>query len=220
MTPLKLGQKNWALPTKQEVRKKSIIDLYKKLYKRNSIPEDKQYWTLAGDCVRNGELIEGTELSQVTDSGLMTLDQVHSAELSLEIHYSNSQLKDVTWYNKELSLAIRNAVSNKNFNPAIINYDSTNFLDNKGDLYSSFDMIFGFIEYLKIDNVMFIFNAVIDNLYNKHFDYDKLHIELVKNNKNLQKYLQKDNWNVYPEAFIYRGEKSVAVMGSSIFYKK
>lgn len=105
-------KKNWALPTKQQARLRTVIEQYPRL----SLPPDKQYWSMCGLNDR-----PGCEVDQIINSGLIEPRQWHGVELDNTTHSVNVKTyPELNWYCGDFYWTMANADA---FNPGIINAD-------------------------------------------------------------------------------------------------
>ena len=112
-------------PRKAKARFDTIINTYRELF-HDKLPEEKQYWTLAGPCFdENGKLGTCSEIHQLISSGLITESQYHGIDNGIEIIEKNRiAAPNSNFYHgdfiSQLQIASRN-----NFNPGIIHADYT-----------------------------------------------------------------------------------------------
>jgi hypothetical protein len=114
--------KEWTNEIKIKSRKSNIIDYYRS-YFGEKVPENKQYWTLCGKCVENGDLQENTEPDQMIKSGLITENQFFGVELDPHIFNILKTCKICNFLNGDIYKVILNSHNKQQFNPAIINCD-------------------------------------------------------------------------------------------------
>ena len=58
---MKLNQKDWSCPKKQEARSQTIIEQYQ-IHFGQKLPPNKQYWAICGQCATpDGQQLHGCE---------------------------------------------------------------------------------------------------------------------------------------------------------------
>lgn len=114
--------KDWTNSAKIQSRKNNIIDYYRYFFKEK-LPEDRQYWTLCGECVENGNLKENSEPDQMIKSGLISPKQFFGVEKQEEIFKINSTCNSVNFLFGDFFQKIIENHNQQKFNPAIINCD-------------------------------------------------------------------------------------------------
>lgn len=121
---LNLDQVNWSNPIKIESRKETIIDLYRKLFGRQSLPDGKSYWSMAGQCysAKDGGYVVGSEYDQVIKSGLVKPEQFNGVEFDEGIYKANCNIKDASWHNGYFNSVV---TANLGSNPGIVRHDDT-----------------------------------------------------------------------------------------------
>jgi hypothetical protein len=212
---LKLNQKDWSCTKKQNARLETIISQYQN-YFGYKLPEDKQYWTLCGQCATpNGEPLQGCELCQLIESGLISANQFHGVEINEEIHDLNVKaFPEINWHNDDFYRAIVKAKCNNNFNPAIVNLDTIKTPDGGAAYISKMISLLNDT----CDEVLLVVNVILKMRFyaKKNGDY---FINLL--NKHHQfRYAMKDNWNLIDNYYEYNGAgKGSTSMGSFIFVK-
>lgn len=214
---MKLNQKDWSCPKKQAARLETIILQYKK-YFGQKLPNEKQYWTFCGQCATpDGKQLQGCELWQLIESGLISVNQFHGVEINKEIHVMNVKaFPEIKWYNDDFYRAMVKANSDKNFNPAIVNIDLPKTPDG-GAAYIS--KILSFLN-ATCDEVLVVVNVILRMRFYtiKNGDYV---INLL--NKYPQfRYAMKENWILSDSYYEYNGTGNTGSrvwMGSFIFVK-
>lgn len=210
-------QRSWSGEKKQEARLKTIIEPAKKLF-GECLPDEKQYWTMCGQCGTNGKLNINSEFDQMIKIKLIQSHQFFGVEKDIETHRHNEGLPG-TWINDDFFLALRKYSSDINFNPGIVNVD-TIFLPKKGTVL--FSDIFCLLSELSISKILLVGNFVLRSYNHRNMkNGDDIIYELNKK-PNFLKYYQK-----YWEPFDYKyweyngaDESSTSIMGSIIFIKK
>jgi hypothetical protein len=117
----------WTSPRKIEARSRAVFEVYKDIFGRDSIPKDKQYWTMGGKHYTDDfKPADNTELDHALKSHIIQRKgQFYSAENIEEINKNNkSVIRGPHWIYNDFTSAISEAIFNQRFNPAIINFDT------------------------------------------------------------------------------------------------
>jgi hypothetical protein len=215
---------------KAKSRKETIIDPYKSIFNRNSIPDDKQYWCLCNyQADEDGNIPKTSEIAQLKENGLINFNQFHGVDLGEdEINRNKTHIPDANWYHGELyEIIVKN---NKIFNPAIINIDLT-VMDAKA--ISIVTMIMRHINRKKINNVMIVLNIMLTNPYGTCGRKKQIRNKTILNNDLGKKFIDDKlwvnvfgmgNWKVYSNdnnnIYTYTGAGEQTTMSTLIFYKK
>ena len=120
---MRLNQKDWSCPKKQQSRLDTIIEQYHSHFGK-SLPDEKQYWTMCGQCsTPKGEPLSGCEPVQMIESGLIKPEQFRGVEINPEIHHLNVRaFSDLQFINSDFYRAISDA-NKDDFNPGVVNAD-------------------------------------------------------------------------------------------------
>lgn len=152
-------------PRKLGARQETIINPYRELY-GESLPEDKQYWTLAAQCYpddNKDKLSNGSEFSQMVESGLITPSQFHGINNSKEIVANNSKLiPDAHFYLGDFKNSLSYLSLREDFNPAIIYADYTKMA--KIAVMNTSDILY-YVTRSKVKDVMLVMNFPWNNPY-------------------------------------------------------
>ena len=131
-SPVTFLDKEWGgCPKKRHARSVTVIEKYRENF-RDSLPKEKQYWTL---CGRSGSfskasggvlphLIKSCELDQILEAGLIESSQFFGVEREASIHKSNKLVSGASWVHGDFLSGLRGAAYQGEFNPGVINYDS------------------------------------------------------------------------------------------------
>lgn len=210
----------WSGNKKIIARQETIINQYRKIYNRQSIPQDKQYWTMCGNLSdNNNHLNQDSEYSQIIREGLITPNQFRGVEIDDIIFNRNKQvLPHIEIYKDDFFKTLNRQANQNQFNPAIVNADLIN-MPEIGAIYIS--KIIALLSMMP-GEIMLVANLVLDSPYisptRKKQDIDRFLINL----KNQHKFNAfKHHWNFDNECYKYAGnrEHSRTTMGSYIFYK-
>lgn len=121
---LNLDQVNWSNPIKIQSRQDTMIDLYKEVTGRRSLPDGKSYWSMAGQCYseKDGGYIVGSEYDQIIKSGLVKPKQFNGVEFNKDIYEANRKIEKANWHNGYFADVV---AENLDSNPGIVRHDDT-----------------------------------------------------------------------------------------------
>lgn len=215
---MKINQKDWSCPKKQNARNETIIAAYRKHF-GHSIPGNKQYWTMCGQCSSPaGNPLMGCEPIQVINEGLIKPEQFIGVELNPDIHKLNVQaMPELCFINDDFYSAMVKSHVDGHFNPGIVNADLPRTPDGGGSYISK---ILAFLSDAT-DDVLLIANLILRMKYYTVKDGNYVV-------KKLNKYppfryaMSKGNWTLINQFYEYNGAGqtgSRTYMGSFIFVK-
>ena len=110
--------------TKTIIRQVTIIEPYKRIF-GDSLPAEKQYWTLCNlQTNPAGQITEESEIGQLLDTGLITKEQFHGVDYDADIiEHNKRHIPESHWYAGDF---FRTLLHNQDdFNPGIIYLDFT-----------------------------------------------------------------------------------------------
>ncbi len=205
----------WSGNKKKIARQETIINQYRKIYNRHSIPQDKQYWTMCGDISdKNGNINQDSEYSQIIQEKLIMPNQFRGVEIDKDIYDNNiNVLPNVDFYNDDFFKTINRQANQHQFNPAIVNADLINMPEEGAKNISKIIALLSNTP----GEIMLVCNVCI-KLRHRRYSIDDFLINL----KNQHKFNAfKHNWNFNNECYKYAGnrEHSRTSMGSYIFWK-
>jgi hypothetical protein len=206
---------------KEQSRYDTIIDAYKDIFKTDSIPSDRQYWTLCNYQADDmGNVPDASEIAQIVNSGLLSINQFYGVELLSEaIEHNKKYIPDAKWFNGSLYDTIVDNMDN--FNPSIINIDLNCMMDKSIHIITR---MLKLINILKTENIMIVLNVMVTNPRQKTTE------ELMElNNRFISKFPKNKNflnvakgWNVYKnKIYSYHGtgKQGKTIMSTLIFWK-
>lgn len=153
---------------KQGARLKTIVQPYRNIWGRYRLPPGGQYWAVCGqhnDHENNG-LKPGSELHHMLECGLLASPtQFYGVDRQSDVIRDNQCLTghggQANWIHGDLLQSMKIAKAAGNFNPAIVNYDSSNLASVGAADYAGALMM-----YLSMfDNVLLICNMVERTFY-------------------------------------------------------
>ena len=189
-------------PKKLLARQTTIIDVYRK-YLHQSLPSQKQYWTLCATNVMNGELQEQSELGQIFSSGLISLNQYYGVDYNEAVIEKNRQCNlNVNWICGDFLDSIKSEYKKGNFNPGIINADF--IWMPKKSLHYIVD-IMDFLNHIKVSEVLLVCNMVLRNPYSgKSIDTQDF-FDMIKSLKEFKIKYKQGNYRFLEDVTIYSG---------------
>jgi len=197
---------DWDSKEKIEARFYSIIDSYREAFGLDSIPEDKQYWSMCGSHFNSCGPLKG-ELGQMLEYGLINKDQYFGVDKEEYIITNNKKIyPDVNWICGDFLDSMKIYNENGIFNPSIINYDGV-MQPEFGSQYLK--QILKFIDYNISNELLLIATFVLENPYNgaKNQSYDISEV----GNQICKRYRFYDHW--FPSSYTYVYSHSKAKMG-------
>jgi hypothetical protein len=207
---------------KEQSRQDTIIDAYRSIFNRNSIPSDRQYWTLCNfQADDDGNIPEASEVGQLIESGLLSINQIYGVDFySNVIDHNKTYIPYANWFNGELYDTI---IQNINiFNPSIINIDLNCMVRRSIRVATK---ILRLINDLKIKDILIVLNVMVTNPRRKNIlTLDEL------NEIFIEKFLHNDiflynakGWNIYGDDKLYSyhgtGKKGKTTMSSLLLWK-
>ena len=203
----------WDAPKKQNSRWITVINLYKEICQRESIPDDLQFWSLCGAHTNENKPIKG-EIGHLLEHGLIKKHQYFGIDREdVIIERNKKHFPDVNWIKGDFIEVLEEHIIKGNFKPAIINND--NVMQPKNSVLM-LKKIMALLDYNVKNEVMVINNFVLSNPYNPSFKL-QYNIEDVLDYLKAIYWIPK-HWKLYPEAYTY--SYSHAKMGILIFFKE
>jgi hypothetical protein len=208
--PLKLNEKTWTGNKKFISRSETIISIYRKFF-GNSIPKDKQYWSICGQQNKDDK----SEISQMINDKLIEEKQFYGVDIDKGIiEFNKKEYPNANWYCNDF---YRQLTLVKDLNPAIVNCDFISYPDRAIQYYS--DVLNLLSEHKDL--------IVIGNMVTSHqrFSYRDRDIDFIMEKLNkchaFQCAIYKADWKLYPEYYTYKGadEKSRTTMSTIVLYK-
>ena len=213
---MKLNQKKWSCPKKLKAREETVISFYRNNYGQ-SVPKDKQYWTISGQCAEaDGTIIKNCELDHLVKEELIVPEQFHSAEIVPEIFAANAKIPKAHWHQGDFYDMMVQASNEDKFNPAIVNFDSL-WMPENGTEYLA--KILAFLTSLEIMSVMVVGNFI---LRTRH--YASSNDEAIRFLSGLPQFryaMSRNHWEIYDQGYTYNGTGgNRTVMGTIVIMRK
>ena len=209
---------------KSQARQDTIIDMYRSLFKKNSIPKFQDYITLCANQVEGDELENGSELKQLINSNFISLNQFYGVDIDKSTIEINKAVGGANWvYSDLLSFLIDNM---DKLNPALINIDSV-FYDKRKITELLSDVLLLISENYNSD-CMVVSNFVLNNPYLcSNINSDKMKEVIEKEVKEYQTNLLsnrfyrdtvKVGWKQYHKHYVY-SSTGKACMATFVYYR-
>lgn len=205
-----------ACPKKREARYQTIIKVYQKHYKNNSIPDNSQYWSVCGKCSHEiGKIDINCEPDQLIKYGLIKPYQFYGVEIDSEIHKFNKECdKNINWLLGDFYEKMIEYSNHHNFNPAIVNLD-TLLMPKNGGRYLAKIMYF---LTTSCKETMLVCNLIMKT--RRHVATVKDIVSSLENESCFQGAMNIGKWNMYKNIYIYNGTGNTKTkMGSIILFK-
>lgn len=215
---MKLNEKNWSCPKKQQARLETILVQYR-LHFGNAVPADKQYWTICGQCADpDGEPLNGCEIWQLLEDGLIEPGQFHGVEINPAIHELNVRaFPEINWHHDDFYRAMVAAQDRGEFNPAVVNADLPKTPDG-GAAYISKVMA---LLTATTKEVMLVVNLITKSRYYPSKDGGYI-IERMSKMPQFKYAVAEGKWDWGNQYYFYKGSglKSKTHMATIVFIKK
>ena len=209
--PVKAKGRIWTSEEKMKARQVSIIDVYRELYRRIVLPEDKQYWTMCGQCVNGITLDKGCEYDHIVNiEKIVSPENWYGIEINKDIYNLNKKIKEANWINNDIGVAIS---KEKKFNPGIINLDHHTASNN--DRIDELTMI---MRRCTTEEVMIVYNTILITRSYKT-TVIKIGKEMFNNIAFKNEFIEK-GWVLYPKYIPYKSNKGNTHMVTLILYKR
>jgi len=211
----------WDTASKIESRLYGVVNPYREITGRSSLPAGKQYWTMCGahyEATDDGIQAASGEMGQIVDSGLITLNQWRGIDRELVVIENNRKLyPEARWLCGDFKEQLAQACIRGEFNPGIINYD--------GVMGPKFGLAYLRSIMLLLDanvtgELFLSANFVLRSPYRKDLSFDPMKVVSTFVDKH---YMVPDHWTIVPKFWHYRGgasKGSPTRMGTFIFLKK
>jgi hypothetical protein len=215
---VQVNQKNWSCLKKQKARCETIIAQYRKHFSV-SLPADKQYWTMCGQCADTcGNQLLGCEVSQVIEQGLIIPAQFRGVEINPEIHTLNvAAFPKLTWINEDFYHAMVVANATGEFNAGMVNVDLPRTPDG-GAAYVA--KILAFLT-ATTNDVLVVANLIMRMKYYTAKDGDYV-VNLLNEYPQFRYAMSEGNWTLVDGFYEYNGAGNTGsrtYMGSFVFIK-
>jgi hypothetical protein len=189
------------------IEREEIVNVYRKLSMKDSIPDGKQYWTL---CNKQSKK-KTSEINQLVSVGLINKVQFYGVDRDPLIIKSNQKNhNDANWFNGEWDSIIPEKLYI--FNPEIIFFDSTNLAITNALIKTVKNTMF-----YSPKEVYFFINVMLNNPH--HSNKVISDEEFVK--RLISSFTKKEwgKWNIYNEHLLYSSTRKT-LMSTYLVYRK
>lgn len=207
-----------ACPKKLEARRQTIIKTYRDYYGIQSIPKNKQYWSICGRCsYTSGKLEHGCEPDQLVQDGLIKPIQFFGIEINPEIHeYNTMSNSEMHWLLGDFYEQMVEYSNHNLFNPAIVNADML-FMPKFGVEYLSRTMHF-LTTITTANQVMLVGNFILHT--RNHVSKKEDIISGMEKEPLFQASMNGGKWNIHNQFYRYNGTGNTRTkMGTIILFK-
>lgn len=163
-----LSSTRYVSPRKQQARFDTIIEFYRSHFSLKKLPFNKQYWSMAAQCVNNnghkGTLLPNAELHQLVMAKLIYPYQFHGVDHNEDVFQANCLYEGSNWYRGDFYDALSEALDkDPEFNPGIVNVDTVSEPRAGVELFSKV-----LHRLAHINDVLFVGNFIMKNRGNWH----------------------------------------------------
>ncbi len=184
---------NFASNNKLKARQESIIDAYRYFTNNQSLPKEKEYWTLSAACAgEDGSVLLNSDYDHTIKSNLITPDQFHGIDNNESNYLLNKKLPG-NWYHGDFTSVFQDTAKN----PGFLNVDTMNtFRVFRRDFYriikwaSQWDNVVCAFNFVKNNNFYRDAKCSLEDIVALMEEDDKLHI--------LNKWSISDRYYEYP----------------------
>ena len=202
------GEREYKLTTRRE----SIMGVYREKYALDAIPQDRQFWTLCGQCDDgHGNPHPKSEISQLVTEGFLTEDQFHGVDIREGIIRVNTQAyPGAHWHHGEFYQTLCQV---PDFRPAIVNLDSVSNPEITGRMLAdTMSMLSS-----EPGPIMLVGNVLMDFMNLKALKSDPRRIlEVLEKVPTFRKAWRTGKWEMLPSIYQYETETTMATV---VFFK-
>lgn len=210
--------KRWVGKNKIGARHDTVLVPYQKIFNRKKIPQNEQYFTLAGSVSDgNGNINTDSEAIYMVNQGVVNPTQFQGVDIDESTISENKRLlPNYNWHNEDLYTHILKRYYANDFNPAIINVDHHKMIWNAG---LDFFPICSILSCLKKSKILLIFNIMTKVPYsNKECSREEVSKALWAD-KRYRKF--RETFEAFPLDYRYEGTgQGRKEFLSLIYYKK
>lgn len=193
---------------KANIRQMLVINQYQK-YKHQTLPQDKEYWTLSNVQGRT----DTHEFGQMINQKFLNPNQFNGVDNDISIINENKKnIPEANWHHGNFSSIIQKQLKYDNINPGLLYYDTTEEIS----VYTieTFLQILLAIYLKGNDNCFAIYNFIVKNPYSgKIFNDDEIAKFLATSR--MWKSIKETKW--VDHGYIIRYESGPTKMGSIYF---
>lgn len=199
---------NFTTHNKLKARQESIIDAYRYFTNNQSLPKEKEYWTLSAACANNdGSILPNSDYDHIVKSELITSEQFHGVDNNKSHYLLNKKLPG-NWYHGDFTSTFQDNVKN----PGFLNVDTMNtFRVFRRDFYRIIKWS------SQWDNVVCAFNFVQNNNYYRDAKCSLEDIVAIMEKDDKLHILNK--WSISDRYYEYSGVDGLTDMITIYLYK-
>ena len=210
------GNKDWGNRKKRKSRQESIFDKYREIMGHNSLPPDKQYWTLCGKHTS-----PYCELPHALADGIITPNQFHGVDRVKDIITHNRKIyPEANWYEGEFDRVIDQV---DGFTPGLVNLDTVHMTEKASILAAQ--VLFVLVS-LGASDCLLAVNHLLNNPREHNDrcqppDYFTDRMNNISAFQNVMSMAFRDGWRDYHMEYVYGGadDHSNSIMHTVYFYK-
>lgn len=202
---------NYSCLKKIAWRQLSIIDCYRCCSGLESIPSDRQYWTMPNKTLDKSfpeapRLLPDCEFDQVIRAGLAKPDQCHGVERVEEIYRDNARVPSVHAYFGDFAAVMSQEAYKGYYNPAIVVYDAVEYPTTSREYFPHLLLM---LTQLSVTGVLAVWNFIIKAHY--HAEFDPRSISGILGDSDILAAAIREarrsgkEWHFGPKAFKYNG---------------
>lgn len=203
-------------PYKLIVREETIINVYREVFGRESLPKDKQYWTTCGRYVdRKGNPVAGSEIDQLITEGLLIEEQILGVNYNKDtIEQNKKAYPNACWHIGDLFCVLSQMDGNA-FRPGIIYIDSFKNMQSVCSLLGDVMSLLG--QPIYDGEVMIVANMPVGKGLEEFENgcANKILESLSKDDMFISE-MEGGKWELYPNSYNYMIPKGSTVMATVI----
>jgi len=193
----------YASVKKQKARSDTIVDFYRKVFRRKKLPASKQYWSMCAQCAdEDGTLVPHTELHQLLEMGLVKPVQFHGVDRNKAVFDINRNYRGSYWYCGDFYDALSLVADEvPDFNPGIVNVDTVY------EPRTGVELFCKVLDRLShVQNVLFVGNFILHNRGNRHTVEEV--VQQINSNSKFRHVAPTLHWNEERVFYTYQGSTS------------
>ena len=171
--------KNFTTKSKKKAREESVIGAYRYFTNNESLPKDKEYWTLSAACANSdGSILIDSDYDHTIKSRLVATNQFHGVD-NKESNYLLNRKLPGSWYHGDFTSTFQDNAKN----PGFLNVDTqSTFRVFRRDFYrivkwtSQWDNVVCAFNFVKNNNCYKYAKCSLDDIVALMDEDKKLHI--------------------------------------------
>ena len=200
-----------ACKRKLQAREETVIQAYRTLTGRESLPDDQEYWTLCGPLVdRYGAFSETSDLGHVLSSGIVRrASKAHGVERSLTTHENNFKAVEEHFprgyrphlHHGDLIEVMKEASASGYLNPGLVNLDTIHEPERASRLLGE---VLNILNYLPGRKLVVLNTIVEQKVRGRRFTRQQLEEKILENPFCL-KCVDEYSWHTFQADYAYGG---------------